>query len=43
MPSPDGRIGHAEIQIGDSAMMMADEAPKWIASAPSISAARRSA
>jgi PhnB protein len=28
MPQPDGRIGHAEIQIGDSTIMMADEAPQ---------------
>jgi PhnB protein len=27
MPQPDGRIGHAEIQIGDCVLMMADEAP----------------
>ena len=26
-PSPDGKIGHAEIKIGDSAIMMADEHP----------------
>jgi PhnB protein len=25
---PDGRIGHAEIQIGDSRVMLADEAPE---------------
>jgi uncharacterized glyoxalase superfamily protein PhnB len=25
MPSPDGRIGHAEIRIGDPAIMLADE------------------
>jgi PhnB protein len=25
MPQPDGRIGHAEMQIGDSRMMLADE------------------
>lgn len=25
MPAPDGRIGHAEIQIGDSRIMLADE------------------
>jgi len=25
---PDGRIGHAEIQIGDSRIMMADEMPE---------------
>jgi PhnB protein len=28
MPSPDGRIGHAEIRIGDSAIMLADEHPE---------------
>ena len=28
MPNPDGRLGHAEIQIGDSVVMMADEAPQ---------------
>jgi PhnB protein len=27
MNQPDGRIGHAEIQIGDSVIMMADEVP----------------
>ena len=25
MPQPDGKIGHAEIQIGDSRIMLADE------------------
>ena len=25
MPQPDGRIGHAEIQIGNSRIMLADE------------------
>lgn len=28
MPQPDGRIGHAEIQIGDSFVMLADEFPE---------------
>jgi PhnB protein len=28
MPQPDGRIGHAEIQIGDSRIMLADEFPE---------------
>src|ERR1700730_17918222 len=28
MPQPDGRIGHAEIKIGDSAIMLADEFPE---------------
>lgn len=28
LPGPDGRIGHAEIRIGDSPIMMADECPQ---------------
>jgi PhnB protein len=28
MPQPDGRIGHAELQIGDSRIMLADEFPE---------------
>jgi PhnB protein len=28
MPQPDGRIAHAEIEIGDSCIMMADEFPE---------------
>ena len=28
MPGPDGRIGHAEIQLGDSVIMMADAFPE---------------
>ncbi len=28
IPSPDGLIGHAEIQIGDSRIMISDESPE---------------
>jgi PhnB protein len=28
MPEPSGRIGHAEIEIGDSCIMLADEYPE---------------
>ncbi len=28
LPGPDGRIGHAELLIGDSPIMLADEAPQ---------------
>ena len=28
MPGPDGRIGHAELKIGDSHIMLADEFPE---------------
>lgn len=28
MPMPDGRVGHAEIRIGDSSIMLADEMPE---------------
>lgn len=34
MKGPEGRIGHAEIQIGDSCVMMADENPQIQALAP---------
>jgi PhnB protein len=33
-PAPDGRIGHAEIKIGDSTVMLADEHPERGARAP---------
>lgn len=34
MPQPDGRIGHAEIKIGDSTIMLADEYPDIGARSP---------
>ncbi|MET0987747.1 MAG: VOC family protein [Steroidobacteraceae bacterium] len=34
MPAPDGKIGHAEIKIGDSAVMLADEYPEMGARSP---------
>lgn len=34
MDGPDGRIGHAEIEIGDSVVMLADEFPDMDAKAP---------
>jgi len=34
MPQPDGRVGHAELQIGDSRLMLADEHPEIGARSP---------
>jgi PhnB protein len=34
IPAPDGRIGHAEIKIGDSHVMLSDEYPEMGARAP---------
>jgi PhnB protein len=34
MPSPGGKVGHAEIAIGDSIIMLADEHPEMGARAP---------
>jgi len=34
MPTPDGRVGHAEIKIGNSHIMLADEAPDMGAVSP---------
>ena len=34
MPTPDGRVGHAEIKIGNSIIMMSDEWPEAGARSP---------
>lgn len=34
LPAPGGKVGHAEIEIGDSRVMLADEAPAHDAKAP---------
>lgn len=34
MPMPDGKLAHAEIQIGDSVLMIADENPAWGVQSP---------
>jgi PhnB protein len=34
LPAPGGTIGHAEIEIGDSRIMLADESPSMGAKAP---------
>ncbi|HZP31829.1 MAG TPA: VOC family protein [Candidatus Acidoferrales bacterium] len=34
IPHPDGRIGHAELQMGDSRIMLADEFPEIGARSP---------
>lgn len=34
LTTPDGKVGHAEIRIGDSRIMLADEFPEWDARSP---------
>ena len=41
MKEPSGRVAHAEIEIGDSCVMMADENPSIKAYSASIMAVRR--
>jgi PhnB protein len=41
MPEPDGRIGHAELQLGESLIMLSDEYPELGVRSPKPSAARR--
>ena len=31
LPLPNGKVGHAELQIGDSRIMLAEENPAWAA------------
>ena len=34
MPGPDGKLIHASVRIGDSALMLVDEMPQWGALGP---------
>jgi PhnB protein len=34
LATPDGKVGHAEIQIGDSRIMLTDEFPEWDTRSP---------
>lgn len=34
MPAPEDRVGHAELEIGDSVIMLADESPEMDARGP---------
>jgi PhnB protein len=34
MPAPDGKVGHAELELGDSLIMLADEFPDMGARSP---------
>ncbi|HET6204524.1 MAG TPA: VOC family protein [Planctomycetota bacterium] len=36
MPSPDGKIGHAELRIGDSIVMLSDEYPGMCSSPQTV-------
>ena len=34
MPAPEGKVGHAELELGDSVIMLSDEFPEMGASSP---------
>jgi PhnB protein len=34
LPMPDGKLAHAMLRIGDSMLMLADEAPQWESLSP---------
>jgi PhnB protein len=34
MPMPNGKLGHAELQVGDSRIMLSDESPEWGTKSP---------
>jgi PhnB protein len=41
LPGPDGTIGHAELQLGESLIMVADEAPQFGLRGPRAIGGRR--
>ena len=36
MPAPDGKLGHAEVRIGDAPIMLADEHPEMNFRSPQV-------
>ena len=40
MAGPDGKVGHAELELGDSVIMLSDESRRWARRARRPSAAR---